>query len=129
MLDLKKKIQSDKPVLTQNVSADEFINQASHYAMGRAESRCAGNDNVVDINSHRPQFIMLGRVTKSVDEKQSNPFRNATFSLSQSAFEQLTELASENLIAKSRILRILIEQHFYKSKKLRNQLLKSSGLR
>ncbi len=129
LLDLKKKTQSDKLVLTKKVSAEEFIDQASRYAMGMAENRYAGNDNVVDINLHRPQFVMLGRVTKSADEKQPDPFRNATFSLSLSASDQLIELASETAIAKSRILRILIEQHFNKPKKVRSQLLNCAELR
>ena len=110
--DLKKQAFANKRKRIK-VSADEFIDQASLYAQGLPIQTGANCSNVIDFVTGKPTFVVLGCVGKnntnsqSSDEKPS--FKNATFSLSYQAIEQLSQIAQETQLAKSHILRILID--------------------
>ncbi|RYV02406.1 hypothetical protein SOPP22_10155 [Shewanella sp. OPT22] len=96
------------------VNAEEFIEQASLYAQGIPTQRASNYDNVIDFTTGKPTFVMLGRVnsdenTEAYTINNKTCYKNATFSLSYQAIEQLNLLAQETQLAKSHILRILIE--------------------
>ncbi|MBM7073713.1 hypothetical protein JQC92_17015 [Shewanella sp. 202IG2-18] len=111
--DLKKQAFANRRKKLR-VNAEEFIEQASLYAQGIPTQRASNYDNVIDFATGKPTFVMLGRVnsdenTEAYTIKNKTRYKNATFSLSYQAIEQLNLLAQETQLAKSHILRILIE--------------------
>ena len=54
---------------------------------------------------------------KKIAGSQGKPFRRATFTLSEAAIEQLQELAIDTQLAKSHIIRILIDELCNKDQK------------
>ncbi|MFC3092766.1 ribbon-helix-helix domain-containing protein [Alteromonas sediminis] len=88
LTDLKKKQGSkQKPKL----SVDEFINDAEAYARGKSVIESAQQES----HGHHRNFKL------------------ATFTLSPSSIEQLNVLAKKSGIAKSRLIRIMIEKYFH----------------
>ncbi|WP_076410752.1 CopG family transcriptional regulator [Shewanella sp. UCD-KL12] len=101
---------------------EDFIDDASMYAAGQSH-----NDDIMADVIQLPH-----RVTKQGSDKHSQtnvrqaiqekavlkiskgdePFRKATFTLSESAISHLAEIASGCDIAKSKLIRFLIEHHY-----------------
>lgn len=131
-----------KPLLVEKtLSFDEFIDAATLYAMGATPLASADNSvasvelvkefplegqfgaklgaqiiasNVVSL--HRPMILDLGsgdNVSGDNVRGDKRPhYRNATFSLSEAAITHLATLAGESEMSKSKMLRLLIEQHY-----------------
>jgi hypothetical protein len=85
--DLKKK-QTTKP--KPKLSVEEFIDDAKAYAKGKSV-----------IEAH------------AASSSHHRNFKNATFTLSPENINQLTELSEKTGIAKSRIIRLLIDDQFH----------------
>ena len=88
---LKKSTLSDKPRL---VSVDQFIDDAVAYANGA---------NVKQQNSKILQFINHGQ--------DNEKMRRSTFTLNTVTIDALAEISERTGIAKSRIVRILVQNH------------------
>ncbi|MCE9686620.1 CopG family transcriptional regulator [Shewanella sp. AS16] len=105
LADLKKNYTQSKKVTAQ-LSLDDFIEAANLYAMGQAP----------EARQTTAQLVPFIRPAQGAQNKQDNrphePFRKATFTLSESAISQLADLASECEIAKSKLVRFLIEHHY-----------------
>lgn len=89
---LKKSTQLDKPRL---VTADQFIDDAVSYASG-VKSGLVNNERLRVVSSK------LNKETK---------MKRATFTLSGETIDNLSEVAQRTGISKSRIIRILSQQH------------------
>lgn len=129
LIDLKKNNLDKKKKKTFTV--DEFISDAENYARG--EAKIVTRDSQEETKSlDLMQAIAFAeqKVKKQQDEKASNvPFRHATFTLSEEAIAQLNALAKESTLAKSHIIRILIEMITSKDQKTQlEQLLGSKVL-
>ncbi|MDX1391816.1 MAG: ribbon-helix-helix protein, CopG family [Rheinheimera sp.] len=90
LTDLKKKSQPHgKPGFT----ADEFIDDATNYAMGM------------------PRIVSLRQpLPEEIDDTTRLPMRHATFTLSQEAIDALNELSQATGEPKSKLIRKLILQ-------------------
>jgi predicted DNA-binding protein len=104
LADLKRKAAAKK---RKKIDIDDFIEDAASYAKGK--SILAPN---LDVNT-------------AADKKRQRNFKNATFTLSPAHIEQLNDLAEHSGFAKSRILRLLIEQLANGENSDLNQLLES----
>jgi len=91
LADLKKKKTKKK---RQPVSVDDFIDDATSYSQGRSA-----------LNS---STTVLSSQTKHHSPLKCKRFKNATFSLSQASIVQLSQLAKETGISKSKLIRILV---------------------
>ena len=109
LIDLKKsnKTRGNKKPLT----VDEFIADAENYAAGKPELAHSDMEHPLSQES----MVSQNRVTEQTS--RGKPFRHATFTLSEQAIEQLQLLASESKLAKSHIIRILINQACKKDQK------------
>ena len=127
--DLKKPAFAGKQK-RQQLTTEEFIEQASLYSMGLPSSQASNNDNVIDFLTGKPTFTMLGRrseakssIKKNSKKKaQKQAFKNATFSLSHEAIQQLNYLSADTKLAKSRILRILIDECQSEPEKIKKKM-------
>ena len=97
----------DNAARSAQLSLDDFIDEASLYALGLTHK--AGHENVVDICDHLKQSRSSN---VRVISKGNAPYRKATFTLSEGAISHLTELANDCDVAKSRLIRFLIEHHY-----------------
>lgn len=93
-------------------TVDEFISDAENYAKGAPEIVSGDKDQTLGLKeaiAAAKQFEVKQRAErrKSGSDK---PFRHATFTLSEQAIEQLQELAKDSSLAKSHIIRILIDE-------------------
>lgn len=85
--DLKKKcLPSSKPAFT----ADEFIDDATNYALGL------------------PRIVSLRQQLPEEEENSRLPMRHATFTLSEEAIAALNDLSELTGEAKSKLIRRLI---------------------
>lgn len=107
LADLKKNSTQSNTAREMQLSLDAFIDEASLYAMGLSSAQTA--NNVVDMSAH---LKIAQPVTAKVIRKGHEPFRKATFTLSESAIAHLAELASDCDVAKSKLIRFLIEHHY-----------------
>ncbi|REL25170.1 hypothetical protein DXX93_00445 [Thalassotalea euphylliae] len=110
LTDLKK--GKGKTVKKKNFTVDEFISDAEDYAKGQPKLVKEGKQgakqslNLAQAIASAEQQV----VAKSKDRESNRPFRHATFTLSEDAIAQLNQLAKESKLAKSHIIRILIDQ-------------------
>ncbi len=110
LTDLKK--TKDSSVRKKKFTIDEFIADAENYAKGMPE--IVSGD--IDCKLNLKQAIL--ETKRFIDgeelshEKQGNkkPFRRATFTLSEDAISQLQDLSLNTDLAKSHIIRILIDE-------------------
>ncbi|MCP3127570.1 MULTISPECIES: replication protein RepA [Shewanella] len=91
LTDLKRK--KPKQIITP-VSVDDFIEDANNYALGKASLLAAPPTNV----------------QRGLDKKSAKIYRHATFTLTETSISQLDILSKDTKVAKSRLLRILIEE-------------------
>ena len=90
-----------------NFTVDEFIADAENYALGHPE---IVNSQVTKNVSIEQAIIAAKEQLISKKAKNLKPFRHATFTLSEQAIDQLQLLAKETNLAKSHIIRILINE-------------------
>ena len=102
LANLKKRGPSVKP---KSVDIEQFINGALHYANG-----C---DNVVNLPLPETQ------------ECETSHFRRATFTLGEKAIKQLDSLSMQTGVAKSRLIRIWLDEQ-QKSGTIQAYLLNST---
>ena len=108
--DLKK--SKDGKSRKKAFTVDEFIADAENYAKGAPEIVSGDSKQTLDLKealAAAKQFEVKQRAERrsKSDEKK---FRHATFTLSEQAIEQLQELAKDSNLAKSKIIRILIDE-------------------
>ncbi len=112
--DLKK--SKDGPKKKKQFTVDEFIADAENYAQGKPAIVSREHDEL-----SLQQAILAAK--EHVDRKENatteeaRRFRHATFTLSEAAIEQLQELAIDSKLAKSHIIRILIDELCNKDQK------------
>ncbi|WP_448212505.1 ribbon-helix-helix protein, CopG family [Colwellia sp. MEBiC06753] len=109
LTDLKK--GQGKAVKKKKFTVDEFISDAENYAKGTPQLVKRGEQEAPNaLNLDQAIAFAEKKVAEKEQSKESNrPFRHATFTLSEDAIAQLNELARESNLAKSHIIRILIE--------------------
>ncbi|MFD2167368.1 hypothetical protein ACFSJY_14030 [Thalassotalea euphylliae] len=110
LTDLKK--GKGKAVKKKRFTVDEFISDAENYAKGVPEIVKRGGQETTGSKLDLDQAIAFAekKVAEKELQKESNrPFRHATFTLSEDAIEQLNALAKDSKLAKSHIIRILID--------------------
>jgi DNA-directed RNA polymerase beta subunit len=118
--DLKKSNNNNSSkTRKKDFTVDEFIADAENYALGAAE--VVGVDNTNGINIEEAILLAKKHIAKTA-KKHDKPFRHATFTLSEQAIAQLTQLAEQSNLAKSHIIRILINE--LSAKDQREQLQK-----
>jgi hypothetical protein len=113
LTDLKRKKTKDTRV---KVSVDDFIEDANNYALGLG----ASHDQPV-ITSTTQDFL------KGLDKKSTKIYRHATFTLTEKSISQLDEIAKSNKVAKSKILRILIDDFYQQSNTKQSDLLRKTS--
>lgn len=96
---------------TRQINAEQFIDQATHYANGQ-------QDNVIAFQSASFNEAPTDKAENSDinhelvhTDKEKAPFRRATFTLSEPCIDSLTEHAKTQQCAKSHLVRMLI-RHF-----------------
>jgi len=102
--DLKKSKDGDNK--KRKFTVDEFISDAENYAKGAPEivsSEINSKLNLTEAVIAAQQYVEAKKAIKK-------PFRHATFTLSEDAIAQLQELSIDTKLAKSHILRILIDE-------------------
>jgi hypothetical protein len=107
LTDLKK--SKDGPKKKKQFTVDEFIADAENYAQGKAKIVSSEQKN---LSLQEAILAAKEHVAKKQESKADGGrrFRHATFTLSESAIEQLHELAIDTKLAKSHIIRILIDE-------------------
>lgn len=127
--DLKKNAMSSSS-LQHSLSLDEFIEAANLYAMGQSLNKIKSNldhkadatvtktTDTTDMARSHSNVLSLHNQSLETDVlfpakvETKTHYRKATFSLSEAAITYLATLAEESSIPKSKLLRLLIEQHF-----------------
>lgn len=99
LTDLKRR----KPKPRKSLSIEEFIEDANNYAFGQPSL------------SQRTKKKHKAKQTVSLKKQSSKIFRHATFTLTESCIAQLNQLARDNKIAKSRLIRMMIKDFADKS--------------
>ncbi|REL33946.1 hypothetical protein [Thalassotalea euphylliae] len=110
LTDLKK--GKGEAVKRKNFTVDEFISDAEDYAKGQPKLVKEGK-KAPNTGLNLEQAIAAAEqqvVAKSKSKESNRTFRHATFTLSEDAIAQLNVLAKESKLAKSHIIRILIDQ-------------------
>ncbi len=124
--DLKK--SKDDKKKKKAFTVDEFISDAENYAKGSPELVSRGKNHPVDLTqalAAAKQFEVKKRAERR--KPTNKPFRHATFTLSEEAIGQLQELAKDSQLAKSHIIRILIDELCNKEQQEKlNKLLESN---
>lgn len=119
---------------------DDFINDASRYAIGE-QQRSPVTNKIIELNVKKNQ-LDTGPTSQSVQTTHSSPeesdvqqnikkiikgdapFRKATFTLSESAIAHLAALADDGDVAKSKLIRFLIEHYFTMTPQERREIEK-----
>ncbi|WP_076417460.1 hypothetical protein [Colwellia sp. UCD-KL20] len=109
--DLKK--SKDGNTKKRQFTVDEFISDAENYAKGAPEIVSSDINNQLNLTQAviaAKKYVADKKAEQEAANKTKKPFRHATFTLSEEAITQLSELAIETKLAKSHILRILIDE-------------------
>ncbi len=129
LTDLKK--SKDRPHSKENVkeqfTIDEFIADADNYAKGSPQ--IVSNENHGKMNLKQAIHdakLLIDR--KKAANAQGKPFRRATFTLSENTIEQLQQLSVGTDLAKSHIIRILIDELSKKEQEDQIKKLFESGV-
>ncbi len=136
LTDLKKNTdgKKDKKVFT----IDEFIADAENYAKGKpkivsesSHEESAHKLNLQQAINEAKRYVEMTEIEHKEANKSKNdkPFRRATFTLSEDAIDQLQHLSQGTDLAKSHILRILIDELCNKeqNERLKNLLQSKIG--
>ena len=107
LTDLKK--SKDGPKKKKQFTVDEFIADAENYAQGKPK---IVSSEQKDLSLQEAILAAKAHVKQTQEHKADSGrrFRHATFTLSESAIEQLQELSIDSKLAKSHIIRILIDE-------------------
>jgi hypothetical protein len=123
LTDLKK--NKDVKKVRKDFTIDEFISDAEDYAKGTpkivselTKDKPTNKQSLQEAINEAKRYVKMTEVEhqKAKPEpsngynKQDKRFRRATFTLSEDAISQLHELSSGTDLAKSHILRILIDE-------------------
>jgi len=111
LTDLKK--STDGRGKKRKFTVDEFISDADNYAKGAPEIVSGVNYNELNLTQAvlaTKQYVKQKTENVDSERKENKPFRHATFTLSEEAIDQLQDLAIDTKLAKSHILRILIDE-------------------
>ena len=124
LTDLKKGAKNTAK--KKNFTIDEFISDAEDYAKGspkivselshdekqnkKLNLKQAISEAKRYVNMTEAEHKQAAEVKAGVREKIDKPFRRATFTLSEEAIHQLQDLSEGTDLAKSHILRILIDE-------------------
>ena len=124
LTDLKKGKNSKKR--RKNFTIDEFISDAEDYAKGAPkivseltnEAQASQKLNLKQAISEVKRYVemtavehhKIAEVVAGIRTRADKPFRRATFTLSEEAIGQLHDLSQGSDLAKSHILRILIDE-------------------
>jgi hypothetical protein len=112
LTDLKKSMDDGKGK-KRKFTVDEFISDADNYAKGAPEIVSGVNYNELNLTQAvlaTKQYVKQKNESLEDVKKDSKPFRHATFTLSEDAIAQLQDLAINTKLAKSHIIRILIDE-------------------
>jgi len=112
--DLKK--SKDGPKKRKTFTVDEFIADAENYAQGQPKIVSREHDEL----SLQQAVLAAKEYAARIKENKAEGgrrFRPATFTLSEAAIEQLQALALDSQLAKSHIIRILIDELCHKDQK------------
>lgn len=104
LADLKKQSQ---PREKRSFTVDEFIDDATNYAMG--------DPQIVSADIRAQADLLSQQISDTVEPATDKPFKHATFTLSADIIEQLNELSDKTCIPKSRLLRILVNNFYYQN--------------
>lgn len=106
-------------VKKKTFTVDEFISDAENYAKGSPELVKRGSEKISKgLDLEEAVAIAEQKVSEKEKAKGSGkPFRHATFTLSEDAIAQLNALAADSKLAKSHIIRILIDSLASKDQK------------
>ena len=127
LTDLKKSTQAKTQ--KKNFTVDEFIADAENYAKGHPEIVKRGDQQTLNLTQALAAAKQLDdkRLQKNKLAAKGKPFRHATFTLSEEAINQLQDLAVKSNLAKSHIIRILINELCHKDQREKlNRLLGSN---
>lgn len=111
LTDLKK--SKDRPNSKENVkehfTVDEFIADADNYAKGAPQIVSSENHGKMNLKQaiHDAKRLIERKKSAHLHDK---PFRRATFTLSEETIAQLTQLSEGTDLARSHIIRILIDE-------------------
>jgi len=112
LIDLKKGNGSKKKKKVFTI--DEFIADAENYAQGAPQIVGGDAKNKLSLKQailEAKRLFEIKEAQKKDDSDHYNgPFRRATFTLSEDAISQLKELSVGTDLAKSHIIRILIDE-------------------
>lgn len=111
LTDLKKNKDraNSKENVKEQFTIDEFIADADNYAKGSPQ--IVSNENHGKMNLKQAIHDAKQLIErKKVVNMQGKPFRRATFTLSENTIEQLQKLSEGADLAKSHIIRILIDE-------------------
>ena len=96
LTDLKRKHRKQK---SDHISVDDFIEDANNYAFGK--KTITGENNQTQQTTQ--EFL------RGLDKASTKIYRHATFTLTEKSITQLEELSKTSCMAKSKILRVLID--------------------
>ncbi|OUS28956.1 hypothetical protein A9Q98_06850 [Thalassotalea sp. 42_200_T64] len=102
LADLKKQHASK---IRRNFTVDEFIDDATNYAMGKSQ--------IIDADMQTQTDLLSKKIAEKIVPCKDKPFKKATFTLSEDIISQLNELSAKTSISKSRLLRILVNNFYY----------------
>ena len=108
LADLKKQTIAPSSSKPKSFTVDDFIEDAANYALGKGE--------IVNADMQMQLHLQAQQLSEQLASiaAEDKPFKHATFTLSEEVIEQLNELSSKTNIAKSRLLRILVHNFYYK---------------
>tara|TARA_R110001592_G_scaffold101809_2_gene287871 strand:+ start:679 stop:1077 length:399 start_codon:yes stop_codon:yes gene_type:complete len=111
LTDLKKSKDrsNSKENVKEQFTIDEFIADADNYAKGSPQIVSNENHGKTNLKQAIHDAKQLIERKKAVN-MQGKPFRRATFTLSEHTIEQLQKLSEGADLAKSHIIRILIDE-------------------
>ncbi len=111
LTDLKKSKdrQNSKENVKEHFTVDEFIADADNYAKGSPQIVSNTRHGKMNLKQAIHDAKLLIERKKSAKD-HTKPFRRATFTLSENTIAQLKELSEDSDLAKSHIIRILIDE-------------------
>lgn len=89
----------------KSVSVDEFIEDANNYASGKPTLIGDKKVSSASASTHK-------EISKKINKKNSRLYRHATFSLTEKTISELDELSKSSGIAKSKLIRMLVDDFF-----------------
>ena len=92
LINLSRSTPQASRTATKHVSAEDFIQDALHYASGVVV----------------PLAAVAGRETNDLHHE---PMRRATFTLTPECIDQLQQLSEQSGIAKSKLIRLWIQRY------------------